>query len=592
MTQKRILWQLYPLILFSVLLTLGGAGWYAIYTTEQFFLKKIFLTLQEQIKQTEAQVLPFLSPLKPQAIDQICRQTAQATGKRVTLVLSHGKVVGDSHNNPARMDNQHIWPEVSQAAKGKTSYFIRTDKHLKQRLLYVAAPVGQSAPPVAIIKMTTSLTDLDTHIKNIKMHALGWAIAMAFIVLCLCFIQSKNISRPIAVMQRFVENLTYGNPQGKLTLFQDKNSELGKLAEAINKMAKKTSYRIKTTQKQKSEYEAVLASMAEGVIAIDTEERIININHSAIKILGISPVQVRGKTVQETIRSARLQKIVKQALETKQNFDTELTLIADEEIFFHVRASGLYDTDARQIGVLLVFNDITPIKRLEKIRKDFVANASHEIKTPLTAIKGFVETLLHGAITDKKKTMHFLHIVAKHTNRLSDIVQDLLLLSRVEKQDELHELVYREVEVDAVIRTSVEFCQPRASQKKIQLKTATEAGVVIHADPRLMEQALINLLDNAVKYSPENSIVSVSVEKSPQKIILHVTDEGGGIARNHLERVFERFYRVDSARSRDLGGTGLGLSIVKYIAKAHRGDVSVKSTPGKGSTFSIHLPRE
>jgi len=290
------------------------------------------------------------------------------------------------------------------------------------------------------------------------------------------------------------------------------------------------------------------------------------------------------------VRNRGLQKLVGQALQCKESLDEEITFVQDEERFFRVHASPLCDAGSDQIGVLLVLDDITRLRRLEKVRQDFVANASHEIKTPLTAIKGFVETLLNRAITDKEESLRFLSIIEKHTNRLSAIVDDLLLLSRIESEGEFNQVIYQEININDIIKSSIAVCQSKAAEKKITMDFDPINDIIVKLDQRLIEQALVNLLDNAVKYSPEDSEIFVSVEKSDKEIKISITDQGNGISKDHLPRLFERFYRVDRARSRKLGGTGLGLAIVKHISQIHKGKVSVKSTVGEGSTFSIHLP--
>ena len=249
------------------------------------------------------------------------------------------------------------------------------------------------------------------------------------------------------------------------------------------------------------------------------------------------------------------------------------------------------DAGKEQIGTLLVINEVTQLRRLENLRKDFVANVSHEIKTPLTAIKGFVETLHQGNVDEPEESERFLGIIQKHVDRLSSIIDDLLSLSRIEQEDERQAIEFENKPIKDIFESAVQICRSKAEEKKIDLHLACEENLSSYMDPTLLEQAVVNLLDNAIKYSEPNSAIHLTANLSDSEVKIIVEDQGIGIAKKHLSRLFERFYRVDKARSRKLGGTGLGLAIVKHIAQAHGGQVTVKSTAGKGSTFTIHLPK-
>jgi len=251
----------------------------------------------------------------------------------------------------------------------------------------------------------------------------------------------------------------------------------------------------------------------------------------------------------------------------------------------------LMDAGKKQIGTLVVINDVTQLRRLENMRKDFVANVSHEIKTPLTAIKGFVETLYQGNVDKPEETERFLGIIQKHVDRLSSIIDDLLSLSRIEQENEGQVIQFEKKTIVDVFRSAVQICRPKAEEKNIDINITCDEHLESCFDPTLFEQAVVNLLDNAIKYSEPNSAIHLSANLDDSELTIIVADQGIGIAKKHLPRLFERFYRVDKARSRKLGGTGLGLAIVKHIAQAHGGQVTVKSTPGKGSTFTIHLPK-
>lgn len=587
-TPKKLIWQLYPSYLLIILISLGAISFYTSNSLEKFFLKQTFAELKVQARMLEKQVHPAFHPIRPHKINQICKDVGDAVDTRLTIMRIDGTIIGDSDENPENMDNHRDRPEVLEANQGRVGRTIRYSRTMQQRMMYVAMPLKSENSIIAIIRTAIALDDVDAQIRNIRLKIFLDGFFIALIASGICYLVSRRIVKPIEMMQQFAQHFARGNLTERL--IPPNTKELYRLANAMNEMASQLERRIETIKKHKNEYEAVLTSMVEGVIAIDTEERVLGMNQSAAGIFDTVPDKVEKRSLQEVIRNRDLQEFVSNALKSNEPLQGEITFLHNEEKFYRVHASPLCDARSKKIGALLVLDDITQLRKLEKIRQDFVANASHEIKTPLTAIKGFVETLLNGAIADKEKSVQFLGIIDKHVNRLSAIVQDLLLLSRIEREDEIQKLIYQETNLKDIIMSSISICQSKADEKKINMEFEPFDDTILKVDQRLMEQALVNLLDNAVKYSPEKSKISVQIETSPSTVNICVTDQGNGIPREHLPRLFERFYRVDSARSRKLGGTGLGLSIVKHIAQAHKGKVSVESTLGQGSTFRIHLP--
>jgi two-component system phosphate regulon sensor histidine kinase PhoR len=332
--------------------------------------------------------------------------------------------------------------------------------------------------------------------------------------------------------------------------------------------------------------------MQEGVIAVSREERILSLNPAAARWFEIDPEKSRGKTIQEVLRNLAVQRFVAGCLESRVSLEDDITVYRSGERILNIKSSPLLDVGPEPIGVLVVFTDVTQLRRLENMRRDFVANVSHEIKTPLTAIKGFVETLHQGGVEDPAEAARFLGIIAKHVDRLNTIIEDLLMLSRIENESEAGEIKREKVHLREVLQNAVQICRPRADEKRIRVELSGELDTAAAIDPVLLEQAVVNLLDNAIKYSDPDKKVQIQVATSDNEVRIRVQDHGIGIEKKHLPRLFERFYRVDKARSRSLGGTGLGLAIVKHIAQAHGGHITVESRPGEGSLFSIHLPRD
>ena len=332
--------------------------------------------------------------------------------------------------------------------------------------------------------------------------------------------------------------------------------------------------------------------MLEGVIAIDTEERIVSINQTAARLFEKEPTDCQGKSIQEIIRSPALQQFIRAAISNTNPTEEDITVFQNEERVIGVKGSPIFDANQDQIGTLVVFHDVTQLRRLENMRRDFVANVSHEIKTPLTAIKGFVETLQQGKVEKKQEKERFLGIIQKHVDRLDAIIEDLLALSRIEQEDDKKEIQFQSVKIADVFQAAIQLCQPKAEKQNIHINLDCEKDTTALLDPALIEQAVVNLLDNAIKFSEPGSTIHVKSHHQGNEMILSVQDQGIGIAQKHLPRLFERFYRVDKARSRSMGGTGLGLAIVKHIAQAHGGHLTVDSKLGEGSHFSIHIPQK
>jgi two-component system phosphate regulon sensor histidine kinase PhoR len=330
--------------------------------------------------------------------------------------------------------------------------------------------------------------------------------------------------------------------------------------------------------------------MVEGVLAIDSNERILRMNDAATRLLGVDAARVEGRLFPEIVRSIDLHKLVAAVISTQQPVEGEVVLRDREARFLRVNGTVLHDAPEGRSGVLLVIHDVSDLKRLESVRRDFVANVSHELKTPVTSIQGYVETLLDGAMNETEQREKFLKIVAKHTERLHAILEDLLTLARVEQEGEKPQSVLTRGPLRSVLEAAVADCGTKAEEKNMQVQLTCPAELTAAMNVSLLEQAVVNLIENAIAYSLPYQTVEVSGLAGEREVEIRVRDHGCGISREHLPRIFERFYRVDKSRSRDSGGTGLGLAIVKHIVQLHDGRTAVESIPAKGSTFSIFLP--
>lgn len=413
---------------------------------------------------------------------------------------------------------------------------------------------------------------------------LVWVSAAAALAICTALIKSNGIRSSLQELMDFLS--------GKRAVLEgNRLTEVEPIAAAIVAQQKEHEKNIQDVLSKKTQSDAVLSSMVEGVVAVDREERILQVNQAARNMLCLDSFPSAEPSVQEAIRNTEFQEMVKKAIASHHAIEGEVKLLDENGSILQVNASPLQDAKGESIGAVLVFHDITKLRRLETIRRDFVANVSHELKTPITSIKGFVETLLDGALEDAEDARRFLGIVAKQSERLSTIIEDLLSLSRLEQDNDSEHMHFEEVFINDVVERACQTCLLKAKEKEVMLRIQCDEDLLLKANSHLLEQATVNLVSNAIKYSHEEGEVVVAASKNSREVLISVQDFGIGIPREHFPRLFERFYRVDKARSRTLGGTGLGLAIVKHIAQAHRGYVRVESTPGEGSVFTLHLPR-
>ncbi|MEW6670310.1 MAG: two-component system histidine kinase PnpS [Thermodesulfobacteriota bacterium] len=589
---KRLFWQLFPTYLFISVISVIAVSWYASSALREFFLKQTQIDLQARGHLLKRQIGAHLKPLDARSIDFICKEIGSITGTRFTVILPNGEVVGDTDENPQRMDNHRSRPEVLQALKNGSGRSTRYSGTLHQNMMYVAIPIKKDNTVAAVIRASLSISAIDETLRQVNIRIAWGGFIMILFAALFSYISSRYIGRPIEQIRKGAERFAAGDLKYRLPSMT--TQELSSLSAALNDMAVQLEEKMKSFIRQRNELEAVLASMVEGVLAVDKDERIRSANRAAAHMFECQPEALQGRLIQEVVRNRDLQEFVKKALAGGTHIEKDLSFYKNNERVINAYSSPLRDATGMQVGTLMVLNDVTKVRRLENIRRDFVANVSHEIKTPLTAIKGFVETLQQGAVDNAEDSERFLDIIAKHVERLNAIVDDLLCLSRIEAESEKEEIKLEETSIREVLDPAVQACQTKAHEKNISIVLACEQEeMTARIDPPLFEQAAVNLIDNAVKYSPEGSTVTVSCEKADaSEIAIHFTDCGIGIPTQHLDRIFERFYRVDKARSRSLGGTGLGLAIVKHIVQAHGGRITVESTPGAGSTFSIYLPIE
>jgi len=472
---------------------------------------------------------------------------------RITIIDINGIVLGDSEKDPALMENHADRPEIKEALQGKAGKSIRYSFTLEIDMLYLAIPIIKNNQTLGIARLSIPLIEVNENISNLrKIVIFATAIALA-IASIISLIISLTITRPLQEMTKVSQKISKGDFSKKLKIRSQ--DEIGQLADNLNRMSEELENKIRIISEDKDKMKVILSSVIEGIVAIDKEGRIILFNHALGNMINHSSDRVLRKFHWEIIRNNQLNELLKETLQKGQALTQEITLFSPQEKIFHASANPL--TEKNKIwGAVVVLNDITEIKKLEKMRSEFVANISHELRTPLTSIQGFVETLKEGAINDPEKAQYFLEIIEKQSNRLNNLIEEVLQLSKIESQEIAMNL--QSIDLRDLIDKIISEFKKKIEQKdhKIKINISPQLPLV-KADPEQIEVVFRNLLDNAVKYTPNGGEIYISALEKAENIYIEVADNGIGISAEHLPRIFERFYRANKDRSRKLGGTGL-----------------------------------
>lgn len=523
------------------------------------------------------------------ALDALAKRLGKDSGIRITVVLPSGRVVGESNEDPTHMDDHRSRPEIAAALRTEEpAWSSRLSPTLREEFLYVAYPLQDQRKVTAVVRTSRSVAAVEEALGGLERRSLAAAAVIIVLMLSASWWMARRISGPLTLMTAGAERMGRGDLSHRLPVIG--SQEIARLAVAMNEMAIQLHDHIETVVRQQNEQDAILASMIEGVITLDDQGRICDLNDAAERMFQISTNAVRGRFIQEVLRRSSLLKFVESLLASSVPRHEEIVIYGDGPRYLSAYGATLRNAENEHIGLLIVLREITELKRLESVRREFVANASHELRTPLTSIRGYLETLLDEGFADPATAERFVRIVLDETNRLNAIINDVLSLARVEKDTEDQQIAIEPTAIHEIIDASMAQCAELAHARMVRVVGECHPEHIAKVHASLLQQAVVNLIDNAIKYSPEGSEVHVEVTREDEGTCIAVIDHGCGIEARHLHRLFERFYRVDPARSRQTGGTGLGLALVKHIALAHGGWTGVDSKVGEGSRFSIHLP--
>lgn len=575
---------------FIILFSFGLIAFFLDKNLEENYLRELKNSLVNQAQLIENQLSNknFIQP-DTAGLEALARNLSQKIKSRITIIDVKGKVLADSEKTSeevSKMENHAERPEIKLALKGEIAEETRYSSTLKIDMLYLAMPVSNKGSVSGVIRLALPLFGVQKMLVDIRkmiIFSVLFAFALAFVLGSLL---TMGIIRPIDKIVHVCRMFSLGEFSHKI--YHKSGDEIGELADTLNKMAKNIEDKIKDISIHSQQLKAVFNSMIEGVMVVDKEGKVVSVNPAIEKVFGFSKKEAEGKFFLETIRNNDIAEVINRVLKGAKPVAMELNLVLPVRRIFEVNATPIFD-DNKVNGCLLVVHDITEIRRLETVRSDFVANVSHELKTPLTSIKGFVETLLEGALDDQENKRNFLKIIQAHSIRLDNLVNDLLSLSHLESKE--IKLKKTKINLRDLVAEVISGFRSQLKRKGIEIKNEFPEAILVTADKDRLEQVVTNLIDNAIKFNKEKGYIRIYSDGVADEIKLSIEDSGIGIPEKDIPRIFERFYRVDKARSRELGGTGLGLSIVKHIIELHGGLVGVESTEGLGSKFWFILPK-
>lgn len=509
------------------------------------------------------------------------------TQQRINIIDVNGNVIFESTDSVEAMENHFSRPEVQGALSGEITVSTRYSDTLHEKMFYMAAPFEQDGVVTYVTRIglpINILNDISSEIINNLLLIACLSVLVSIVIFTLLI---SNETKPLYEASEFARRIARGDYKSHMSMISDRE-RVGDLVDSLNQMADQLDASFTRLNRRNTELASVLSSMEQGIIALDTKNKIILINDAARQIFKIPMNKsVKGRGILEVYRGPfifELQDKLKEAEDKRLDYETQI----DDEIY-KVTSAQIVDVSNNSIrGTMVILSDVTVIKNLENIRRDFVANVSHELKTPITTIKGFIETIQENDITDKKTLNHFYNIISDESERLTRLVGDILTLSHLENNQNKNDSSQEELSIEGEVQKIFDMLKMQAESKQIELIYQSERDETIYFNPDNFRQMMLNLIDNAVKYSDGGRIM-VSTKRVKQKLCIQVSDTGCGIPERDIPRIFERFYRVDKSRSKANGGTGLGLAIVKHIVQNSGGSIEVESVPNEGTTFTIYF---
>lgn len=510
------------------------------------------------------------------------------TESRITFIRSDGVVLGDSDFAAEEMNNHLYRNEVSEALEEGIGRAVRSSNTMRMNMIYVAIPIKDQTDNYSyVIRMAMTLDEVDNGLRKVMYVMIGGLLILFVLAAFISYRVALGLTKPLEQITKVAKRITNQEYVARVTVV--KKDEIGELGHAINAMADSLQVQMERIKQNENQLQTVLANMINGIVMIENDGRVVLMNRHAEEVLGLPASELVGRHYSEAKQQYELSQMIQSALESKEALREEVTFYYPEERLVELTLVPISEGEHQRGGVLLVLQDVSAIRRLERMRSEFVANVSHELKTPIAAVKGFAETLLGGAVKDEETARSFLQIIFDESDRLNRLIGDILELSKIESRRV--PLMFSPVELDSFVRKTMTLLEAEAAMKGIKLCSKIQPGLYVEADEDRLRQIVMNLLSNGINYTPDGGKVTLSIHAINDDLLsIQISDTGIGIPKKDLPRIFERFYRVDKARSRSSGGTGLGLSIVKHLVELHKGTITVTSTTGVGTTFTIVLP--
>lgn len=518
------------------------------------------------------------------------------SGARVTIIDSTGRVLADSASDSEKMENHADRTEFQDALANGSGRSVHRSATLNRELVYRAERYQPGGTPPIVIRLALPLSVVDLSVVELQQRLLTATFLMLVAGVFVSLAFARMFAARVDRLKHFSQRIAEGD--FRPVVREGPRDELADLADSMNQTAARLDREIRLLSGERNRSGAILRSMVEGVAVIDAQERLVFYNRAFSEIFNVSGASAEGRALIEVVRNSELLALIRKALHGEEGLQSDIVMGITQTQSFSATAAPVKALEVsaadrgpaeKPSGAVVVLHDVTELRRLERVRQDFVANVSHEFKTPLTAIQGFAETLLAGALDDPSNNRRFLEIIRNHAIRLARLTNDLLKLARIEAGK--LEVEYFTVGLMELIEACAETTLLKASRKEITLEIEVPPKLpAVRGDAGLLRDVLQNLLDNAIQYTPQGGHIRVTADAGDHDAVISVADTGIGIPLADQERIFERFYRVDVARSREAGGTGLGLSIAKHIVEAHGGRLWVESSVGQGSRFSFSIP--
>ncbi|OGG95372.1 MAG: hypothetical protein A2527_07585 [Candidatus Lambdaproteobacteria bacterium RIFOXYD2_FULL_50_16] len=585
MEPKKLLWQLFPGLLIIMLAALLLSAMLISNYYRDLFLKEQGDQMLARVKILQTEMVELIQEKRWIELAGLADRLGDKGQMRITLVDQQGRFLADSLGHLSTAEVLKLQPEIRAALRGIEGRSLRYGNTEQKQMLYVSLPINNGVTSIGALRLGVPVGLFEESLSWARPGLFWPVMGLGILAALACLPLVGKLTSPLSEIEDAARRFAKGELSHRLPSYQ--SFEFSRLARSLNEMAGQLFARFEEINARKKQQEAIFTGIGEGLLVLDEEGRVINLNPAALELLGLT--DMRGKRLTDAARIPALEEFVKKSQKSAVVVSGQIEIFKTDRV---VRATGsrLLDAQGGTAGVVLVLYDLTHLLKLENIRKEFVANVSHELKTPITSIKGFVETLLDGAKDDPEALDRFLKIIERQTGRLELIVEDLLSLARIEEKGFAERLQTTKVDLIEASKAAVQFCQHKARDKKMALVLNSSEVWIAQVNRPLIEQVLVNLIDNAVKYSPAGSKIELDFGRDGEMTWVAVSDQGQGISASDLPRIFERFYRVDKARSGLDSSTGLGLAIVKNIIELHQGRVEVKSEVGKGSRFCVLLP--